>query len=64
VAPPAWWRPPRVVHPAPPRDLPEQDHAAIDEAEHSARRFTLVVAATASAVLMLMLAVLCGGFLL
>jgi hypothetical protein len=43
--------------------LPQQDHAAIDEAEHAAHRFTLLVGATAAAVLALMLAVLCGGLL-
>jgi hypothetical protein len=51
-----------MVHPAPPRDLPEQDHAGIDEAESSARRLTLGVGAAAGVVLVLMLMVLCGGF--
>lgn len=47
-----------------PRDLPGQDHAAIDEAERMALRFTVGVGAVASIVLATMLVVLCGQALL
>jgi hypothetical protein len=40
--------------------LPEQDHDAIDEAEQSARRFTLAVGAATLIVLAVLFAVLCG----
>lgn len=49
-----------MVTPAPPRTLPEQDHDAIDAAEHTARIVTLTVAALATVVLTVLFAVLCG----
>jgi len=49
-----------AVHPVPPRDLPTQDHDAIDEAESMASRLTAVLGAVTAAVLVVMLAVLCG----
>jgi hypothetical protein len=45
---------------APPRELPDQDHDAIDAAEHAARTFTVAVAAVAVVVLTVLFAVLCG----
>jgi hypothetical protein len=52
-----------VVHPAPPRHLPSQDHDAIEESERLAGRFSLAVGALASAALVVMLALLCGQVL-
>lgn len=45
---------------APPRALPEQDHAAIDAAEHTAHRFSIAVGAVAAVVLTILFAILCG----
>jgi hypothetical protein len=44
-------QPEPVEQPDPPRALPEQDHAAMDAAERSARRFTLLIAAAAGVIL-------------
>lgn len=60
VAPPMGWRPAHVVMTAPPRALPEQDHAAIDAAERSARTVTLVIGVAALLTLVVLFAVLCG----
>lgn len=60
VAPPTGWRPLHVVATAPPRALPEQDHAAVDAAEHRARTVTVTVGAVAAVVLAVLFAVLCG----
>jgi hypothetical protein len=49
-----------AVPPAPPRDLPSQDHEAIDQAEFTAGRLTAVLGALTAGVLVMMLAVLCG----
>jgi hypothetical protein len=48
--PPPGWRPPVVIRPLPPRELPPQDHAALDAAERTARRVTWALAATAGAI--------------
>ncbi|CAM3495285.1 hypothetical protein [Stackebrandtia soli] len=40
VRPPAGWKVPEVVRVAPPRELPEQDPAAINEAETRATTLT------------------------
>ncbi|MPZ27178.1 MAG: hypothetical protein GEV12_12400 [Micromonosporaceae bacterium] len=48
--PPPGWRPPVVSRPAPPRELPPQDHAALDAAERTARRLSLAIAAVAGVV--------------
>jgi hypothetical protein len=58
--PPAGWRPPHVVEPAPPRRLPEQDHAAIDEQEARARTLSLGFAIVAGAVMVIVLCAVCG----
>jgi hypothetical protein len=63
IAPPTEWRPAQLVATAPPRALPEQDHATLDAAEHRARTFTLAVGATAVIVLTVLFAVLCGQLL-
>jgi hypothetical protein len=63
TAPPAGWRPPQVVQPAPPRRLPEQDHAAIDEDESRARTLTRGLAMVAGALLLVVLCSLCGRLL-
>ncbi len=60
VAPPTGWRPEHVVPSASPRELPEQDHAAIDAAERTARRFTVTAGAVAALVLGAMFIALCG----
>lgn len=54
------WRPPTVAQPPPPRELPPQDPAAIDEAERSARTVTYGVGLIAAAVAMIALCLLCG----
>jgi hypothetical protein len=58
--PPAGWQPSRLVNPAAPRLLPDQDHAAIDRAEESARALTAAVGIAATVVLIGLLIVLCG----
>ncbi len=60
VPPPAGWQPPRLLTPAAPRELPDQDHAAIDRAEERARAVTAVVGIIATAVVIALLLVLCG----
>jgi hypothetical protein len=42
-----------VIRPAPPRQLPPQDHAALDRAEWDALRVTWAVAAAAGLVALL-----------
>jgi hypothetical protein len=54
------WRPIHVVETAPPRALPEQDHAAIDAAEHAARTVTLAIGAASLVILTVLFAILCG----
>jgi hypothetical protein len=60
MPPPAGWQPPRFIAPAPPRELPHQDHASIDRAEESARAFTAIVGIVATALVIVLLLVLCG----
>ena len=52
-APDPAWRPDLVEHLDPPRVLPAQDHAAMDAAERSALRFTLLVGLIAGVTLAL-----------
>lgn len=59
--PPPGWRPRVVVRPAPPRELPPQDHAALDAAERIARRVTWGVAAAAGVIVLVVACVLGGG---
>ena len=56
--PPPGWRPPVVVRPAPPRQLPAQDHVGLDAAEQAAGRFTWVLAAVAGVVVLVVTCVL------
>ncbi len=58
--PPAGWRPARVVQPAPPRRLPEQNHAAMDDQEARARTLSLGLAIVAGSVLVIILCAICG----
>lgn len=59
--PPPGWRPPVVIRPAPPRQLPPEDHAGLDAAERAARRFTWALAAAAGAVALVVACVLGGS---
>jgi hypothetical protein len=58
--PPAGWRPAHIVEPPPPRHLPAQDHARIDDEEARARTLTRGVGLVVAAVLVIVLCVLCG----
>lgn len=49
-----------VTRPHPPRQLPPQDHAALDAAERQARRVTFGVAGVAGVIALLVLIVLCA----
>jgi hypothetical protein len=51
---------PHVVETPPPRRLPPQDHAAIDNAEARARVFTIGMGAVAGAVILIALCALAG----
>src|SRR5688572_28505683 len=61
--PAAGWRPARVEPPPTPRELPRQDEAAIDQAEHGARVFTRTTAIIAALTIAAMIAVLSGDLL-
>lgn len=56
--PPPGWQPTVIAAPAPPRHLPAQDHSALDAQERAALRFTLMVAAAAGLVLLVVVLVL------
>jgi hypothetical protein len=58
--PPLGWRPPVVVQPPPPRALPEQDLAGLDDAEQQARTLTFGVGMIAGAIMIVLMLVLCG----
>lgn len=57
---PGNWRPPTLVQAPAARRLPEQDATAMDAAERQARTVTHGMAMVAGAVLLLLVAVLCG----
>jgi hypothetical protein len=57
--PPAGWRPPRIVEPTPPRQLPAQDHARIDEEEARARALTRGIAIVTAIIIMIILFAIC-----
>jgi hypothetical protein len=61
--PPAGWLPPRVVQPAPARQLPAQDHERIDAEEAKARTLTQGMGIITGAVLLVLLFALCGRLL-
>jgi CHASE3 domain sensor protein len=52
-----------VVRPAPPRELPPQDNAALDAAEQAARRMTWAVAAAAGTIALVVACVLGSSLL-
>jgi hypothetical protein len=58
--PPTGWRPARLVEPPPPRRLPAQDHAHIDDEEARARTLTRGVGLVVAAILVIVACVLCG----
>ncbi len=60
MRPPAGWRPPVVVQSPPPRALPPQDLAGLEEEEQRARTITYGVAMVAGAIILVLLLVLCG----
>lgn len=49
-----------VAAPLPPRQLPTQDHPALDERERAAARLTWLVAAAAAMVLLVVTLVVAG----
>lgn len=57
---PGAWRPPTVIQPPAARSLPAQDADVLDAAERRARTITHGVGMIAGAILLLVLAVLCG----
>lgn len=60
-APPSpHWRPPTIAQPPPPRQMPSQDMAALDEAEGSARTVTYGIGLVAGAIALILLCLLCG----
>jgi hypothetical protein len=64
VAPPAGWRPPYIVEPAPPRWLPSQDHERLDQDEARARTLTQGIAIVAAAIMVILMCAICGRVLL
>lgn len=63
TAPPVpGWRPPVEVRPAPPRELPPQDHTAMDHEERSARTVTYGIGMVAGAILLIVVCALCSRF--
>jgi hypothetical protein len=58
--PPTGWQPPHVIEPPPPRRLPPQDLARMDEEEASARSLTRGVGLVVVAILVIVLCALCG----
>ncbi|MFC0029083.1 hypothetical protein ACFFMM_06045 [Micromonospora chaiyaphumensis] len=63
VPPPPGWRPPVHVQPTPPRRLPPQDMAAMDQAEGQAQRLTYGIGAVVGVVLVLLTCLLCSRLL-
>jgi hypothetical protein len=57
------WRPQTVVQVPPPRELPVQNTAAIDDEEKQARTLTYGIGMVAGAVLLVVLFVVCGRVL-
>jgi hypothetical protein len=49
--------------PAPPRELPPQDHAELDTAEQSARTVTYGIGMVAGAILLIVMCALCSRVL-
>jgi hypothetical protein len=62
--PPPDWRPRTLVQVPPPRQLPAQDEAALDEREQQSRTITYGVGMVAGAILLIVLFIVCGRALL
>jgi hypothetical protein len=62
-APPHGWRPPFVVQPAAPRQLPAQDRDQLNAGERSARTLTLGVGMIAGAIVLILTCLLCSRLL-
>ncbi|MFF0150242.1 hypothetical protein [Micromonospora sp. NPDC005203] len=60
VPPPAGWRPPVHLRPAPPRRLPPQDMAELDVAEQRSQRVTYGFGVGAAVVLVVVVCLLCS----
>jgi hypothetical protein len=60
VPPPPGWRPPVEFQPAPPRELPPQNHSELDRAEQSARTVTYGIGMVAGAILLIVVCALCS----
>jgi hypothetical protein len=58
--PPRGWRPPIRIQPPAPRQLPAQDHAALDGEEQNARTLTYGVGMIAGALLVVLTCLLCA----
>ncbi|WKU02106.1 hypothetical protein Q2K19_07620 [Micromonospora soli] len=58
--PPPGWRPPLYVQPTPPRQLPAQNMATMDQAEQQAQRLTYGFGAVAAVVLVILTCLLCS----
>lgn len=54
------WRPPQVVAPFPPRQLPEQDHGRLDIEEQAADTLTKGIGLVVGATLLVLLLILCA----
>ncbi len=63
VPPPPGWHPPMEIEPPPPRELPAQDHSALDSAEQSARTLTFGIGMVAGAVILIVVCTLCSRVL-
>ncbi|GAA4146162.1 hypothetical protein GCM10022251_07510 [Phytohabitans flavus] len=61
--PPRGWRPPVVLQPSAPRELPRQDDAGIEEEERNARTLTYGIGMIAAAVLVVVICLLCSRVL-
>ncbi|HEU4421148.1 MAG TPA: hypothetical protein VFR67_01255 [Pilimelia sp.] len=61
--PPPGYRTPHLIRPAPPRTLPAQDLAGLDEAERAGRTLTLGIGMIAGAVVLILGCLLCSRVL-
>ncbi|MEV0395434.1 translation initiation factor 2 [Polymorphospora rubra] len=57
------WRPPTVVNPAAPRELPPQNQESIDADERGARTLTYGIAMVGGALLLIVICLLCSRVL-
>ncbi|WP_412540415.1 translation initiation factor 2 [Longispora sp. K20-0274] len=58
--PPPGWRPPTIVQVPPAREMPRQEHSALDEEERVGRTITYGVGMVAGAVMVVLILVMCG----